>query len=99
MRPVRNLEELESHLADWADPDAAAAAGAPIGYVLSLEGADSIINVGYLERAYASGLRALGPSHYGKGRYAMGHDQTGGLTPDGRELVRKMDELGIILDT
>jgi membrane dipeptidase len=98
MVQITTLAELENHLALWADPVAAAAASAPIGFILSLEGADSIITVDYLERAYASGLRAMGPSHYGVGRYAMGHDQVGGLRPGGAELIRKMDELGIILD-
>jgi len=98
MVQITNLAELDAHLALWGDPVAAAAAKAPIGFLLSLEGADSIITVDYLERAYASGLRAMGPSHYGIGRYAMGHDQVGGLRPGGAELIRKMDELGIILD-
>ncbi len=98
MVQITNLAELDAHLALWSDPVAAAAAKAPIGFVLSLEGADSIVTVDYLERAYASGLRAMGPSHYGVGRYAMGHDQVGGLRPGGADLIRKMDELGIILD-
>jgi membrane dipeptidase len=69
-----------------------------IGYVLSLEGADSILTPGHLEAAYAGGLRALGPAHYGIGRYALGHDQDGPLSPMGRELLLEMDRLGIILD-
>ena len=51
----------------------------PVGYILSLEGADSIVNLNYLEKAYQNGLRALGPAHYGPGRYANGTDATGGL--------------------
>jgi membrane dipeptidase len=98
MVQITNLAQLDAHLALWADPVAAAAAKAPIGFVLSLEGADSIVTVDYLEKAYASGLRALGPAHYGRGRYALGHDQVGGLLPGGADLIRKMDELGIILD-
>ena len=65
-------------------------ANAPIGYVLSLEGADSIVNLSYLEKAYASGLRAIGPAHYGPGRYSPGTGAEGGLTPAGRELVKEM---------
>ncbi|HRQ88578.1 MAG TPA: membrane dipeptidase [Bacteroidia bacterium] len=98
MTQITNLAELDAHLALWADPEAAAAAKAPVGFVLSLEGADSIITVDYLETAWETGLRAIGPSHYGAGRYSMGHDQVGGLRPGGAELIRKMDELGIILD-
>ncbi len=98
MRQITNLTQLDDQLEKWSDPTAAAEAKEPIGYILSLEGADSIVNLDYLETAWDYGLRALGPAHYGTGRYAQGHDQTGGLLPGGAELIRKMDELGIILD-
>ena len=98
MRQVRDLAELEAQLERWSDPAAAAARGEAIGYVLSLEGAESMITLDYLERAWEQGLRAMGPSHYGVGRYAMGHDVTGGLKPEGRDLLREMDRLGMILD-
>ena len=71
---------------------------APIGYILSLEGADSIVTLKHLERAYAEGLRAVGPAHYGPGTYAQGTDATGGLGQRGRELLQEMERLGIILD-
>ena len=98
MTPIRDLAELESQLERWSDPLVAAAAKAPLGYITSLEGADSIVTLNHLERSYESGLRALGPAHYGIGRYALGHDQVGSLPRDGRDLIRKMDELGLILD-
>jgi membrane dipeptidase len=69
-----------------------------IGYILSLEGADSIRTVGHLEDAWAQGLRAMGPAHYGVCRYALGHDQVGPLRPGGKELIQEMDLLGMILD-
>ncbi|QEG01837.1 Membrane dipeptidase (Peptidase family M19) [Stieleria maiorica] len=98
MVQVADLAALERHLERWADPDRAAETKQPIGYVLSLEGADSIVTPDHLDRAWEYGLRALGPSHYGVGRYAMGHDVEGGLPPQGRELIRRMDQLGMILD-
>jgi membrane dipeptidase len=69
-----------------------------IGYILSLEGADSILTPAHLEGAYAQGLRAVGPAHYGPGRYAYGTNSSGDLGTHGRELLREMDRLGIILD-
>jgi membrane dipeptidase len=97
MRQIRNWTELEAHLAEWnAGGDLEKT---PIGFILSLEGADSIVNLDYLEKAYENGLRALGPAHYGPGRYAFGTDASAPLNPDGKALIRKMDELGIILDT
>ncbi|HTI11923.1 MAG TPA: membrane dipeptidase [Puia sp.] len=94
MRMIKDLSSLEAHLADWQDP----AAKKPIGYILSLEGADSIVTPHYLQRAYEYGLRAVGPAHYGPGRYANGTDATGGLHPEGKELLREMERLNIILD-
>lgn len=92
LRPVRNLPELYAHLAIWPEDQNT------IGYILSLEGADSIVSIEYLEMAHESGLRALGPAHYGPGRYAQGTNATGGLGPNGKELLRKMEDLNIILD-
>jgi membrane dipeptidase len=94
LRQIRSWPELERHLAQWnSDPDQT-----PIGYILSLEGADSLRDLSQLERSHEQGLRALGPAHYGKGRYALGHDQHGPLSQAGRELLNEMDRLGIILD-
>src|SRR5262245_700403 len=70
----------------------------PVGYILSLEGADSIVTFKHLERSYEHGLRAVGPAHYGPGVYANGTDATGGFNAKGRELLKEMERLGIILD-
>jgi len=94
MIQINNLDSLEKHMKLWEEPSAET----PIGYILSLEGADSIISVSYLERAYRYGLRAIGPAHYGPGRYAQGTNATGGLPAEGRDLLKEMDQLGLILD-
>ena len=94
MVQVKDAASLEKHLGLWT----AATANAPIGYILSLEGADSMITPRYVERSYADGLRALGPAHYGPGTYAQGTDATGGLGVRGRELLREIERLNIILD-
>lgn len=96
MTQINDLKSLESHLKLWMDGEKAG--NKPIGYILSLEGADSIIDLSYLERSYRSGLRALGPAHYGPGRYAQGTDASGGMGPKGRELLKEMEKLNIILD-
>ncbi len=97
MTMISDIRSLEAHLALWqdtTDPERIK----PIGYILSLEGADSIITPGHLEEAYAYGLRAVGPAHYGPGRYANGTDATGGLRQEGKELLQEMERLNIILD-
>lgn len=93
---IKTKEELESHLALWNDgkPNDKK----PIGYVLSLEGADSLVTVGHLARAYEYGLRAVGPAHYREGRYANGTDSSGRLNELGQSLLKEMDRLGMILD-
>lgn len=95
MRLITDLKSLENHLKKW---EADESGTEPIGYILSLEGADSLVSIEHLERAYAYGLRALGPAHYGPGRYANGTDSTGKMGPQGLRLLEKMEELGIILD-
>lgn len=97
MRQIVDAATLRSHVALWQRP-AEGDSPRPIGYVLSLEGADSLITLAHLERAYAYGLRAIGPAHYGAGRYAPGTGAEGGLTPLGRELLGEMQRLGVILD-
>jgi membrane dipeptidase len=94
MVQIRDLAGLDHHLARWESGET----DAPIGYILSLEGADSIVTLQHLERAYAAGLRAVGPAHYGPGVYAQGTNACGDLGEPGRELLREMEQLGIILD-
>jgi membrane dipeptidase len=93
---ITNGQELNRHLDRWSS--GAADGPLPIGYILSLEGADSLVTVKHLERAYAYGLRAVGPAHYGPGRYANGTNATGKMGPRGLELLDAMDQLGMILD-
>jgi membrane dipeptidase len=92
---VRDAADLYRHVQRWrGDTDERL----PIGYILSLEGADSIVSMRHLERAVAAGLRAIGPAHYGPGTYAHGTDADGGIGVRGRELLREMERLGVILD-
>ena len=111
MTPITTADQLDAHVALWQNSSPSddydtpyvvesqtQPGKLPIGFVLSLEGADSIINLDYLERSYNDGLRALGPAHYGPGRYADGTDSAGPLHPEGKELLKEMMRLGIILD-
>ena len=92
---IVDKQGLNKHVQLWQNNPPA---NAPIGYVLSLEGADSILSPKHLERAYEYGLRAIGPAHYGPGRYSPGTGAEGGLTSLGRELLEQMMQLGIVLD-
>lgn len=78
-----------------------------LGGVLHLEGADCIgPDLVELDALYAVGLRSLGPvwsrpTPFGEGvpfRFPSDGDTGGGLTVDGRALVGRCKELGIIVD-
>lgn len=93
---LRTWAEVEAHATLWRN--ATETEKLPIGYLLSLEGADSILSWKHLERSREQGLIALGPVHYGPGIYGHGTDDEGPLTPRGRDLLKEMERLGIILD-
>jgi membrane dipeptidase len=98
MVQLRTAAEVEAHAARWREATAEEMVSLPIGYLLSLEGADSILSWRHLEKSRADGLIALGPVHYGPGVYGHGTDDQGELTAKGCELLKEMERLGIILD-
>ena len=93
---IKDKIGLEKQLALWNNGESNDTK--PIGYMLSLEGADSLVTLDNLHTAYEYGLRAVGPAHYGPGRYANGTDATGHLNEQGKNLLREMDKLNMILD-
>jgi membrane dipeptidase len=95
MKMITNADELNKHVVEWMNNNSVKK---PIGYILSLEGADSLVNINYVERAYNYGLRAIGAAHYGPGRYANGTNSTGHLNKDGKALLKEMERLNIIFD-
>ncbi len=94
LRLIENAAALDAHRAAWeVDP-----AAAPLGIVLAMEGADPIAAPDQLATWHAAGLRLLGLSHYGPGRYAHGTGSPGPLSPLGPALLTEMARLGIVLD-
>ena len=73
-------------------------ADAPFGFILSMEGADPIVSPAHAVDWYQAGLRVVGLARYGPSAYAHGTGSPGGLTQAGRELLRVMEELNLILD-
>jgi membrane dipeptidase len=91
---IKNKQQLALHVANWN----AQSSNPAIGYLLSLEGADSIVSMEYLHLLYEEGLRAIGPAHYGPGTYAFGTNSSGGIGTKGRLLLQEMAYLNLILD-
>jgi membrane dipeptidase len=94
MVQITTVAGLDRHLVRCQDAEDKPS----VGYILTLEGADSILSMSHLERAYEQGLRAIGPAHYGPGTYAQGTNASGGLGEKGRALLDEMERLNIILD-
>jgi membrane dipeptidase len=94
LRILETGRALNEHIANWqADPD-----NTPLGLILTMEGADPIVEPKQVESWWNQGMRAVSLSHYGPSAYAMGTESPGGLTPKGPELLREMDRIGMILD-
>jgi len=94
MRQVSDRTALDAHIKQWEQDSAST----PLGYILSMEGADPIIDPDHVASWWDDGLRAVGLSHYGFSAYAYGHDMVGGLTDRGRSLLAAMEKAGMILD-
>lgn len=93
IRLVRTAAELEAAEADGA-----------LGALLGIEGAHALEgDLGNLERFAARGVRYLGLLHFtaneaGYPAYGKGRNDAEGLTPFGRELVRRCGDLGVLVD-
>jgi membrane dipeptidase len=94
LRMIRSAADLATHWASWAD----FSGHAPIGFILAMEGADPIVDVGHAACWWELGLRSVNLAHYGKSRYAVGTGDDGPLTPDGIQLLKEFEEIGMILD-
>jgi membrane dipeptidase len=93
-RMLRDWPSLQQSFSDWqTTPETA-----PFGFILSMEGADPILSPDHAAEWFEDGLRTVGLAHYGPSAYAHGTGSAGGLTSAGRELLRVMEQLGIILD-
>lgn len=69
-----------------------------IGFVISMESADAILEPRQLADWVAAGVRLIGPTHYGMGRYSGGTAVEEGFTPIGFELLKEMEAHNVILD-
>jgi membrane dipeptidase len=94
LRILRTRGDLDAHWTAYrAAPDST-----PLGIILSMEGADPIVEVDQLQEWWDAGLRAVGPAHYGRSHYAYGTGVDGPLSEAGVELLRKMQRTGMVLD-
>ncbi len=95
IRMISDWPSYEAHLQEWQ----ADSASTPLGMVLTMEGADPIVEPSQVGAWWDQGLRVISLAHYGPSAYAKGTESVGGLTQMGRDLLSEMDALGkMILD-
>jgi membrane dipeptidase len=94
LRWIKDAPALDAHVRAWeADADKQ-----PLGFILSMEGADSVLSPEQVEEWWKAGLRVIGPAHYGVSPYAHGTGTEGGLFPQGPALLKEMERVGMVLD-
>jgi microsomal dipeptidase-like Zn-dependent dipeptidase len=104
-RAVADADGALRAVAAPADIDALLAARAakarPVGAMLSIEGLQDLEgDIGNLDKLYAAGFRMAGLAHFFDNDVAgsMHGLKKYGLTPLGRKIVPRMEELGMIVD-
>ena len=99
LRFIKDWPTLEAHSKEWqqsaiGNPQSAI----PLGFILSMEGADPVLAPEQIDEWWEAGLRIIGPAHYGVSPYAHGTGTEGGLFPPGKPLLKAMQRVGMILD-
>lgn len=88
---IRSAAELAAHESSWESETS------PVGLVILMEGADAIREPDEVEAWAERGVRIVAPA-WGATRYAGSSKEPGRLTADGRRLLGRMADLGLILD-
>jgi membrane dipeptidase len=97
----RSGEDVRSHAErgnEGEPPNHPTTQPPPLGFIISMEGADPILEPADVGEWWAAGLRIVSLSHYGDARYAHGTGTPGPLNEQGPALLRAMEEVGMILD-
>lgn len=94
LRTLRTQRDLEKHL----EADAMVSAEAPLGVILTMEGADPLLTPETIFEFHEQGLRALGLTHYGDNRYGGGTLSEKPLGPGADQILKHCETLGITID-
>jgi membrane dipeptidase len=95
LRWIKDGPALEAHVRAWRANENGSE---PLGFILSMEGADPVLSPEQVDEWWEAGLRIIGPAHYGVSPYAHGTGTEGSLFPPGRPLLKAMERVGMILD-
>jgi membrane dipeptidase len=95
LRWIKDARSLVEHVRAWT---LGGTELPPLGFILSMEGADPVLHPEQVQAWWDAGLRIIGPAHYGVSPYAHGTGTEGGLFPQGPALLKEMARVGMILD-
>ncbi len=94
MRMLKTCDQLSEHLECFRqDP-----AKTPLGFILTMEGADPVLTPDTIDEFHEHGLRAIGLTHYGANRYGGGTRTEVGLAIDAIPLLSNVERLGMTVD-
>ena len=104
IRLIHDRAALDDHWNNWLRVSDKPGGKLPVGVILTMEGADPILEPAHVHEWYELGLRSLMLAHFTESCYAMGTVPSDGsvgdapLTSRGRELLQQMSDLSIALD-
>jgi membrane dipeptidase len=101
IRILTDWPALETHVREWQSKTPTGdspGAKYPLGFIISMEGADPILSPDDVGEWWDAGLRIVSLSHYGNARYSHGTGSPGPLNELGPALLREMERVGMILD-
>jgi len=94
MRMLKTRSQLNDHVEAYqASPQTE-----PLGFILTMEGADPLLTPETIEEFHRAGRRAIGLTHYGRNRYGGGTRSENGLSLDAVELIERIERLGMTID-
>ena len=94
MKMIRSSNELVAHFNAYQ----AAPETTPLGFILTMEGADPMLTPDTVFEFHEHGLRAIGLTHYGANRYGGGTRSEVGLAHAAIPLLHNIQELGMTID-
>ena len=91
---IKTLDELDACVTAWEDPTPET----PVGLILTMESADSILGPDNVQEWWEVGLRSVCLTHFGANTYGHGTGTVGGLYSPAYPLMDAFRGVGIALD-
>lgn len=94
LKMLRTASDLQQHWEAYRTEPSSQ----PLGFIMTMEGADPLLEPETIFEFHAAGLRALGLTHYGVNRYGGGTSTDAPLAPAAFPLLKLCEQLGITID-